>query len=124
MKKMVSKVIATGVMALLVGAFAPHSSARAQVYDACAPLDNSVTTELTKAQETILCAIGAECKGVDCKEEAYDELSDCLCDAKGVVAVEVCNQEGLAALQKCIAGVTLGEAACEINPTVPGAPAL
>ena len=88
MKKVVSRMIAVGAIALLAGAVTPPSSALA-------------LESIDVAAATIQCAIGAEETAIRCKEVTLKQLAECLDGTNSQADVNKCDRAAEGALGKC-----------------------
>jgi hypothetical protein len=117
--QLASKLFAIGAIALLMGAFAPHSTARAQSLEAC--VDPALTTDAIPqdpALAVIRCSERVECTALECKDVAGITLLKCLKEADGEPGVvKRCDAVALAALANCQFTAARGDAACYFNPT-------
>lgn len=118
--KLVSKVLGIGVLALLAGAFAPHSSARAQVApEGCLTdgLNSDARMLNDRAAATIFCSERVECTALLCKDRVATTLERCLEAADGnAAAIRKCDAAAIASLAACQLNGARGDAACYINP--------
>jgi hypothetical protein len=103
MKKVVSRMIAVGAIALLSGAVTPVSNALA-------------LTQIDTAAATIKCAILNEQAAVRCKEETLKPLEICLDQTNSEADVAKCDRAAEAALGKCELAGAAGDLRCQINP--------
>jgi|HubBroStandDraft_6_1064221.scaffolds.fasta_scaffold1567526_1 ribonuclease I len=110
MKKVVSRMIAVGAIALLSGAVTPVSNALA-------------LTQIDTAAATIRCAISVEQVAVRCKEDTLKPLEVCLDQTNSEADVLRCDRAAEAALGKCELTGAAGDLRCQINPnTAPAVP--
>ena len=109
MKKVVSKILAVGAIALLAGVATPVSNAPA-------------ATRIDAASATIRCAILNEQAAVRCKQDILKPLEICLDDTNSDADVAKCDRAAEAALGKCELAGAAGDLRCQINPNSAPAP--
>ncbi|HEY1850835.1 MAG TPA: hypothetical protein VGG60_07420 [Candidatus Binataceae bacterium] len=110
MKKVVSRMIAVGAIALLSGAVTPVTNALA-------------LTQIDTAAATIRCAILNEQAAVRCKEDTLKPLEACLDETDSQADVLKCDRTAEGALGKCELTGAAGDLRCQINPnTTPAVP--
>jgi hypothetical protein len=110
MKKLVSRMIAVGAIALLSGTVTPVTNATA-------------AQQIDTAAATIRCAISVELNAVRCKEDTLKQLDDCLQQTNSEADVAKCDWTAEAALGKCEFAGAAGDLRCQINPnTAPAVP--
>jgi len=106
MKKLVSRMIAVGGIAMMAATVVPTSTLAEQP-----PVDT--------AGLVIKCAISVEQTAIRCKGDTLKTLEECLDETNSQADVLKCDRAAEGALGKCELTGAAGDLRCQINPTVP-----
>jgi hypothetical protein len=106
MKKLVSRMIAVGGIAMMAATIVPTSTLADQ-----RPVDT--------AGLIIECAISVEQTAIRCKGDTLKTLEECLDETDSPADVTKCDRAAEGALGKCELTGAAGDLRCQINPTVP-----
>src|ERR1700753_4068485 len=104
MKKVVSRMIAAGGVALLAAGGMPAPGALA------------IERPIGPAAATIQCAISVEQTAVRCKEVTLKQLAECLDETNSQSDVAKCDRAAEGALGKCELTGAAGDLRSQINP--------